>query len=151
MTDLYFAYGSNLHPARMTARIPSAEGLGVAALHGLRLVCNKLGRDGTAKANLESAPKARVLGVLWRLPEDGWRALDEVEVGYQRVLVEVEQQGSWRPAQTYRSTLLSADVRLRADYKRWIVEGARAQGLPATWLARLEVLPVLDPPAERRT
>ena len=62
MTLVYFAYGSNLHSGRLRSRAPGAQALGAARLRGVRLVCNKLGRDGTAKANLEPAPSSHVWG-----------------------------------------------------------------------------------------
>ena len=48
----YFAYGSNLSLARLRERIGIALPLGVAELPDYRLVCDKRGADGSAKANL---------------------------------------------------------------------------------------------------
>jgi hypothetical protein len=55
MSVLYFAYGSNLKWTRMRQRIPSARREAIAFLDRYRLVCNKRGRDGSAKANLVRA------------------------------------------------------------------------------------------------
>jgi hypothetical protein len=106
-----------------------------------RLICNKLGRDGSAKANLEPTPSSHVWGVLWSLPEKAWEELDRAEAGYERIEVEVEHDSETRSAETYRSHHLTIHPMLRPDYKRWIVEGARQQGLPAEWITLLETLP----------
>lgn len=143
MTAFYFSYGSNLHPDRMRARVPGARVLGAARLPHARLVCNKLGRDGSAKANFEPAPASCVWGVLWTVPERGWPELDLAEGGYERIEVLVEHLGVMRPAETYRSSQLTSRRVLREDYKRWMVDGAREQGLPSEWIALLEALPAL--------
>jgi hypothetical protein len=141
LTVVYFAYGSNLHSARMRSRVPRARALGAARLPHARLVCNKLGRDGSPKANFEPTPSAHVWGVLWGLPEQAWEALDRAEAGYERIEVEVEQDGATRAAETYRSQHLTSQPALRADYKRWIVQGALEHGLPSDWITLLEALP----------
>ena len=45
---LYAAYGSNLHPARLSRRAPSAEFVGTALLPGWELRLHKRGQDGSA-------------------------------------------------------------------------------------------------------
>ena len=52
MSDLYFAYGSNLKTERMKERIPSAMVKGISTLRGYQFKLNKLGKDGSAKANI---------------------------------------------------------------------------------------------------
>ena len=141
MAELYFAYGSNLVQSRMRERAPSARVVGTAHLPDRRLALNKLGRDGSPKANLEPAPSGHVWGVVWSLPEEGWAELDRAEAGYERIAVAVDRGGASLAAETYRSGRLTASRELRADYKRWIVEGAREHGLPADWIRLLEALP----------
>lgn len=53
---LYLAYGSNLHPRRLEARIGSTRLVGVVRLPGWSLSFDKRGGDGSAKANLHAAP-----------------------------------------------------------------------------------------------
>ena len=48
----YLAYGSNLHPVRLSERVPSAELLGVVELREYRLVFQKRGWDGSSKCTL---------------------------------------------------------------------------------------------------
>jgi gamma-glutamylcyclotransferase len=48
----YAAYGSNLHPVRLTARTPSATLLGTGRIDGMSLRFHKRGMDGSAKCNI---------------------------------------------------------------------------------------------------
>ncbi|MBT36960.1 MAG: hypothetical protein CL938_00225 [Deltaproteobacteria bacterium] len=50
--DVYFAYDSNLHSARIVSRVPSARTLGAHLLESIRFTLDKPCRDGSAKANL---------------------------------------------------------------------------------------------------
>ena len=81
----YFAYGSNLKTARLVARVPSAAALGIGWLLDYRWRCNKRGADGSAKANIEVFPGARVPGVLFEFDATGFDTLDGYEGGYRRM------------------------------------------------------------------
>jgi hypothetical protein len=139
-SDLYFAYGSNLCADRMRERAPSARGRGTACARGFELRLDKRGGDGTAKANLHAAPRGQVWGALYRLDREDWPRLDDCERGYARIEIEVISASGQRAlAQTYRSDLLT-DAAAAAWYKQLIVDGARAQALPAEWCAWLDGL-----------
>lgn len=137
MHAVYFAYGSNLLSARMRARVPSARAAGVGRLCGYRLTTDKAGRDGTAKANLRRDAETSVWGVIWRLEAADWPRLDAVEGGYRRIGVSLDLGA----AETYLSTVYTADPVLAQGYKELLVDGAREHGLPAEWIAHLEALP----------
>ena len=140
-TDLYFAYGSNLCADRLRERAPSARARGAAYMRGFELRLDKLGADGTAKANLHAAPRARVWGALYALEREDWPRLDEFERGYARIEIEVIlANGQCALAQTYRSDRLTGAA-AAVWYKQLIVAGARAHGLPADWCAWLDGLP----------
>ncbi len=145
MRTLYYAYGSNMSSRRLRARIASARALGVARLAGKRWVLNKLGRDGTAKANLCDDPAGLVWGVLWRLNPAEWPHLDRFEGGYDRMEVRVVlQDGSEHEALTYVSLRLTPQAVASETYCRWLLEGAQEHGLPREWveeLARLAARP----------
>lgn len=142
MRARYFAYGSNLSLDCMRGRVPSAEVVGRARLAGMRLTLDKRGRDGSGKANLVPDAAAHVWGAVYSLEIAHWDGLDASEPGYRRVSVSVETESGEIVADTYVSTLRTDDPVAFAWYKRLIVEGARAQGLPAEYLALLEALPV---------
>jgi gamma-glutamylcyclotransferase len=141
VSALYFAYGSNLSPARMRERIAAAEPLGAARLAGFCLRLDKRGADGSGKANLCADPEREVWGALYRFDASEWPRLDAFEPGYERIEVEVVCLGSARAAHTYLSRRLTPDPVPFAWYKRLLVEGARAHGLPEEWVRTLEALP----------
>ena len=136
----YFAYGSNMSSARMHSRVPSARVHGIGCVAGFRLAFDKLGADGTGKANLVPDPGFLVWGVVWSFPDPEWATLDRFEPGYARREVEVTCAGSSLRAQTYVATLLTDDPVASAQYKRLLAEGAREHGLPREHLARIESL-----------
>jgi len=142
MHGLYFAYGSNLSLERMRARAATASVVAPARLSGHRLTTDKRGRDGSGKANLRRDPGGQVWGVVYSLHPNEWHVLDACERGYARVRLEVITHRSRSlEVATYASTLLTPDPHPFEWYKQLMVEGARAQGLPAAWIERLEALP----------
>ena len=120
--------------------------VGVARLCGFRLCLDKHGADGSGKANLHEDAAHSVWGVLYELDFQAWPRLDASEPGYQRVAVRVECGGALHAAQTYRSQQLIAQPVPFAWYKRLLVDGARAHGLPDAWLRNLEALPEREDP-----
>lgn len=91
----YLAYGSNLHPGRLQARLGDVEVVGTCRLRDWRLVFNKRGEDDSAKANIEHTGRAEdvVWCVLYRLSPDVMPELDKYETrghGYDRVEFRLE-------------------------------------------------------------
>ena len=141
MIDLYFAYGSNMKTARLRERIRSARPREIATLAGRRLLLNKRGADGSAKANLVPDRSGLVWGVLFEIALRDWDRLDRFEGGYARTRVAVwTAGGEERLATTYVSTRW-IDARPFDWYRALLVEGAREHGLPEDYVARLEALP----------
>lgn len=142
MSELYFAYGSNLNVARLRRRVASARVRSAAWLADRALTLDKRGADGSGKANLAERPGARVWGVLYEIDVAHWPRLDRCEPGYLRVAVSAFAAGGARcAAQTYVSRQLTRDPLPFSWYKRLMIEGAREHGLPEDWLALLEGLP----------
>lgn len=82
-TNLYFAYGSNLLGKLLQARFPGAVVEDVASQPQHRHVFAKRSKDGSGKEAFEAAPGAALPCVLWCIPKEEHRALDEAEdVGY---------------------------------------------------------------------
>ena len=140
----YFAYGSNLKTARMQSRIARAELRGLSSLGGYRWRCNKRGVDGSAKDNIEVCHGEQVWGVVFGFPETDFPTLDGFEKGYLRIPVEVAVGSERLRAQTYLSERTIRDERPNAAYRAVMVEGAREHALPASFIARLETLRVID-------
>lgn len=148
----YFAYGSNLHPARMAARLaqPRLIGTGVLEAHALRF--DKRGRDGSGKCTIEPARDACVHGAVYHLTADDEQRLDVIEGvggGYDVQYVTLARHGRVR---TYVANAAARCPGLPVFdwYLGLVLAGARHLGLPAPYLARLASLPcVADPDRER--
>ncbi len=146
MKILYFAFGSNMCTARMKQRIPSARVIGPATLPHWILVCNKLGRDGSAKANIVRRHGANVHGIIYALNANDLEILDRIEAGYQRKTLKVISPASVSArAEAYVATRLTPDPLPYGWYKDLILSGAREHGLPESYLNFLERLPVRAP------
>lgn len=140
LAGLYLAYGSNLHPARLAARIGRIEQLAVVRLDGWELEFTKRGGDGSAKANLLHAGGAVAFGVVYRIDEACWPALDEYEGdGYERQFVDLGASNVPEPVQTYTAMPEWRSDALRPfDWYRKMVEiGARFHGFPDDYIARI--------------
>ncbi|MDH3686402.1 MAG: gamma-glutamylcyclotransferase [Myxococcales bacterium] len=148
MTHLYFAYGSNLASARLRERVPSAVVRGVARAPGFALRIDKLGADGSAKANLHPAPdpSAEIWGAVYAIDAVDWPGLDACETGYARIEIDVWLGDARTLVQTYSSERLTSDPVPLDWYKRLMVDGAREHGLPDAWCALLSALPSRDVP-----
>jgi gamma-glutamylcyclotransferase (GGCT)/AIG2-like uncharacterized protein YtfP len=72
MTNLYFAYGANMHPGHMRYRCPAAQAKGAFMLRDwqLELYCH---------ATIAQNPHAQVPGVLWDITAECEQSLDAFE------------------------------------------------------------------------
>lgn len=168
---LYFAYGSNLWPARLRERVPGARAVGRAHLPGWRLHFHKRSDvDASGKASIapidppptlesptEEAADGTVWGALYRLPTDEIHRLDHAEglgVGYDKHEVEVTGDGGDSlTCFTYRARPEVIDDALRPFgwYLRFVIAGGEAHGLPAGYVDRLRAVPWdEDPDPSRR-
>lgn len=147
VSDLYFAFGSNMLTARLTERCPSAAPAGTALLHGHVLRFHKRSKkDGTGKANAlwTGQPLDVVRGVLFEMTATDLSALDKNEgrgKGYERVpIVVVRQDGAEVTTWIYIATPDAIDDRLKptAAYLRLVVDGAKEHGLPAEYVKQIE-------------
>ncbi|MEO4049269.1 gamma-glutamylcyclotransferase family protein [Pseudomonas sp. CAU 1711] len=135
----YFAYGSNMNPARMQARgLRVVEAL-AGHLPGYRLCFDKRAHDhpGRAYANIRHSHAGRVEGVLYRLADEAeMLKLDHFEgtpVFYSRERMPIETargalsawlyiaNPAWRseglaPSRAYLDHLLAGREHLSADY-----------------------------------
>jgi len=145
MNILYFAYGSNMCSARMRKRAPSAMAVGTACLKYHHVVCNKLGQDGTAKANIVPRQNASTYGVLYGISANEMELLDKEETGYRRVeKILLNHLGQKVCAQTYVAFHLTHQPVTTDWYKSLMVQGATEHGLPDDYIRTLERLPAND-------
>lgn len=153
---LYFAYGSNLHPARLAARAPSARLVSTGYCRGRRPAFHKVGQDGTGKcdAPVATEPDARVFGAVYELVGADLAALDGVEglgAGYLRERLAVRTGGGVVEADAYLAQPGFVDpARAPFDwYLELVLAGARYHGFPAGYVAALAATPTV-PDADRR-
>ncbi|MEE4282684.1 MAG: gamma-glutamylcyclotransferase family protein [Pseudomonadales bacterium] len=135
----YFAYGSNMNPARVADRGLSVLGAQAGVLKGFRLLFNKMSRDhnGVGHANIEFDRHSVVEGVLYELahPDDILK-MDPFErapwnYGREVVAIRQGQNTTWawtyfanpavkiaglRPPRAYMAHLLAGEVYLSQGY-----------------------------------
>lgn len=135
----YFAYGSNMNPARVEQRRMQFESAVSGILHDFELAFNKrsVKYPGAASANVMNRPGARTEGVVYRLTEPAQiQMMDPYEgypVRYQRQALPIEiDSGSvhaWvyianadhvveglNPARWYLEHLLAGESFLSREY-----------------------------------
>jgi gamma-glutamyl AIG2-like cyclotransferase len=139
----YFAYGSNLVIERMRERGAPFRAARPAVLRGYRLVFDKRGFDGSARANVAPAPAGLVHGVVYELEDGGLDALAGFECGYDLVPVEVELQDAEGAARVpARVFVARPDRRTSApptrSYVALILQGVEQHGLPPEARAQVE-------------
>lgn len=147
MSEVVFAYGSNMCSGRFRAyRVaPEVEGR-AALLTGYALRFNKRSQDGSGKANVESQEGAQTWGVLYTISEKDLKILDDGEKGYDRVKMLVRINGLAVEAWVYLASNPDNDPMLRpySWYKRFLVEGAREHAITSVYIAQLEQIEVVQ-------
>ena len=153
ITVNYLAYGSNLFPPRLAARIPIVATAGVVALAGWRLEFTKRGKDGSGKCNLRRDPGDCAYGVVYRIAVADQAILDCIEGrgrGYDLGWLELPAHG---PCFFYCAPTAACDERLRPYdwYHAYVLAGARAHGLPPAYVGQIAAVEwQLDPDNDRR-
>ena len=143
MTFLYFAYGSNMLPARLQARCPSAQLVGLAIAPDHRLEFSKPGRDGSGKATLHPAPGATTPGVVYRIALADRPALHVAEGadhpnGYIfHDEFSVRMADGTGVAATYIARRRDPGLRPFDWYLALVIAGAQAHGLDAAHIRHL--------------
>lgn len=160
----YFAYGSNMSTERIKKRCPGAYSMHTVCVRQYKLTFNKLGNDGSGKANIVRTGKHSdvVYGVLYYVPHTDVPALDRAEgegTHYERKRFKV------RSVLTNRRISCAVYTALRVSdkpllptpkYKQLILDGLAEFKLPAAYSADVAVLKTHTPvrktyPLVRRT
>ncbi|MBK8088825.1 MAG: gamma-glutamylcyclotransferase [Chitinophagaceae bacterium] len=156
---LIFAYGSNMNINRLAQRVPSATKVTNVFLPGYKLVCNKVSKDGSVKANILNSdiPGDIVWGVLFKIDSKEKSLLDKAEglgKGYNEdCLTFYDESNSQYVAQVYIADTNSINNNLVPYdwYKEFIVTGAIQNQLPADYILLLQsIICISDPDEERR-
>ena len=142
MSELVFAYGSNMCSGRFRDYGVSPTDARAARLHGYRLVFNKPSADGSGKGNVEPHSDSDVYGVIYTITEAELTKLDAGEgKGYYRVSLPVlMSDGTGTTVWVYLASETTADPNLRPYtwYKHFLAAGAREHLLPPDYIAYLE-------------
>lgn len=154
---LYFAYGSNLHPARLGDRTPSAQLMTTGCVRGRCLVFHKIGQDGSAKCDalLSADPDSTVFGALYQLDPREFPTLDRFEAlgaGYDRQVLSVSTATRTLQAFAYiaQTHYVAPDLKPFHWYKRLVIAGAKRHQFPERYIASIAAVDSMaDPIAER--
>lgn len=148
---LYAAYGSNLHPIRLTERIPSTRLLGTSFVPGWSLQFHKRSKDGSGKCNL-LRPGDGVHIAVYAMRKMGKQELDEIEglgKGYEDASIDVPGFGRC-------STYLGSTSHICNDlapfdwYKEMVLLGCRKLAFPDGYVSMIEVVTASRDPHEKR-
>ncbi|WP_018076056.1 gamma-glutamylcyclotransferase family protein [Novosphingobium nitrogenifigens] len=139
MKFLYFAYGSNMLPARLLGRCPSAKALGLGVARAWNLEFSKASQDGSGKATLVAAPNSAIPGVIFEIDLSEREQLDRHEgvgFGYKRD-DDFVVEGSTVTTSSYLGTSLDQALRPFDWYLATVIAGAEHHQLDADHVAAL--------------
>ena len=146
----YFAYGSNMNPARMRARGLLVRSMCAARLPGYALCFDKqsAAHAGTGHANLTRDLSAIAEGVLYELVAEAeilkMDPFENAPINYGREVVEVQTHRGVVPAWTYfaNDAVRVADARPEQAYLAHLLAGRPF--LSDAWYARLAAWPTVE-------
>ena len=155
MSQLYFAYGSNLWPPRLEQRIGACVQIGGGVVTGYRLRFWKIGGDGSGKGDIVKADpfNDKVYGAVYQLTKSQQAALHQFE-GRQYEVKEltVTTDNERLLAYTYlaRSDAIQNGIVPFDWYKAFVVRGAGYFCLPSYYQKFLQnITAKTDPDNER--
>ncbi|MGD8559959.1 MAG: gamma-glutamylcyclotransferase [Gammaproteobacteria bacterium] len=152
----YFAYGSNLHPVRLTARVPSARLLGLKTVPEYRLLFHKRHHeDSSGKCNMFYTGRDEdvVIGAIYEMAADQKPLLDQCEgTGYRCDSMTLEFNGGEYECFVYIAEDSHIDDELvpHCWYKNIVLLGAEFHNLPEDYLEVIRSVPAgTDPDKEQ--
>ena len=148
---LYAAYGSNLHPLRLSLRLPTARFAGTTKLGGNRLCFHKRSRDRSGKCNIVSGNDS-VHFAIYELNGAEKAELDQIEgvgMGYSVEKIEVPDFGE---CFTYvaTATFIDDDLRPYSWYKELVLAGCVSLKLPNDYIAMIQAIAAIEDPDRTR-
>lgn len=154
---IYLAYGSNLHPRRLEARVGAVELLAIVPLAGWSLRFDKRGGDGSAKANLHAVPGTGQVAwaAAYSLRPDQVGKLDVFEgcgSGYETLPMTISMGQQRIEAFIYLapSQWISRDLLPFDWYVELIVHGAQHHYIDAPYVEHIAAHPDRVDPDHRR-
>ena len=146
---LYAAYGSNLHPLRLTKRISSTQLIGTAFVAGWSLHFHKRSNDKSAKCNIVLGSVGIHVAVFDISAADKV-TLDGIEgAGYSGITLNVPEFGD---CSSYIADESYIDDSLAPYdwYKELVLVGARMHGFPDEYVKRVHSIPACQDPDSKR-
>ena len=159
---LNLAYGSNLHRARIAARVEIQAVLGTVKLIDWGLRFHKQGTDDSGKCNLIAAPGEVAYGLVYAFSSTDKSRLDEIEgvgKGYRNValpLTEFDLSQSTLLGTEEVFAYLAVDSHVNEElipydwYHAFVRQGAAACGFPDEYLAHIDDFTYRRDPDESR-
>lgn len=150
--EYYFAYGSNMDPAQMLTRCPSAMMVCPVVLPEHRMVFNRSGtyRPGGV-ANIEPSAGERVYGILWKMAATDFTRLDQTEDprAYRRQRARVfSLRGQPYDCHVYHAIPDQPDLPDH-DYLDTLIQAGYNAGLPPEYLTQLRAVAYRSSPTAR--
>lgn len=148
----YLAYGSNLFPPRLAARLERIRVLGVVTLPGWSLRFHKRGADTSGKCDLVVDPEDTAFGAIYEISAVDRERLDRIEGvgrGYHGETIDVAVHGK---VYVYRADARHIDTGLEPYdwYHGFVLAGARHHALPPAYVRRIERVSFQRDPDKRR-
>ena len=130
----YFAYGANIDPERMAARVPEAVVVGPGRVERFGVEFTIRDREwGGGVLNAREDPDGTLWGLLYEGPEEAFAVLDTFQGDaslLEKAEVTVLTDAGPVEAITYRVVALANYVRPSDRYHSHLTRAMRAQGLP---------------------
>ena len=149
---LYAAYGSNLHPIRLSERLSSARLKGTGFLPGMSVGFHKRSVDGSGKCTIDEGGDGVYVAV-YEISTDDKKRLDAIEGVGQGYTDETVDVPGFSACMTYvgEPGYIDRSSVPYLWYRELVVLGCRYHGFPRHYIERLEATDVLaDPDPERR-
>ena len=154
MSILYYAaYGSNLHPVRLTARVPSADLIGSSFLPGWSLRFHKVSNvDGSAKCSIERGGEG-TWHAIYRMAAEEKRVLDACEglgTGYGDLTLDIPEFGRC-------FTYIASPSHIRPGlepfdwYKAMVLRGCETNRFPVDYVAAIQAVDAVPDPDLQRS
>ncbi|MEO9781607.1 MAG: gamma-glutamylcyclotransferase family protein [Sedimentitalea sp.] len=148
MSFAYFAYGSNMLPARLQARCSTARVIGTAHAYSFGLEFSKPSKDGSGKATLIKSELQEVVtpGVLFEIERSELRNLDRAEgagYGYDRddsFRVACASTGATVNAKTYLASTTKPELKPFDWYLALVLAGSHHHALQEDHIRRLRAI-----------
>ena len=139
----YLAYGSNLHPARLQARISSAVFDSTVKLCGWSLNFSKIGRDGSGKCNIIRNDSDTIHGAIYKISIQDLKTLDVIEganKGYHSTTILIPRVGVCNVYLAHEP-FIDHHENPYHWYKELVLAGARYHLFPSGYIKSIEMTP----------